>query len=254
MTSGVRKPMGKYKNSLRSNLLVTVKRAFSVIDRYWDVALVAKKSTTSVSFDLVEEYMEQHSKTVSCGRNDSNFRENALFQDYHGLLSFRKGMANFMEETRGGRAKFKAERIVLTAGSTAANELLTFILANPGDSLLVPTPYYPGINRKRLKQRYQMMVNGLRNIGIECLEGNAGLFCWINLNSILKEATREYESEVWRLILEEVKLNVCPGSSCHCCEVGWFRVCFANMSEQTLVVALERMHGFMKRRNIRRND
>ncbi|KAM7509642.1 hypothetical protein LguiA_020095 [Lonicera macranthoides] len=384
-----------------------------------------------VSFDLVEEYMEQHSKTVNCGRNDSNFRENALFQDYHGLLSFRKGMASFMEETRGGRAKFKAERIVLTAGSTAANELLTFILANPGDSLLVPTPYYPGfdrdlswrtgvkiipvhcnssnnfkitpqalesaynkaksmnikvkgllitnpsnplgmticratleeildfatrknihlisdeiysgstfsssefvsiaevlesqdykeaervhivyslskdlglpdfrigtiysyndkvvttarkmssftlissqtqqflasmlsdksfttnyvrINRERLKQRYQMMVNGLRNIGIECLEGNAGLFCWINLNSILKEATREYESEVWRLILEEVKLNVCPGSSCHCCEVGWFRVCFANMSEQTLVVALERMHGFMKRRNIRRND
>lgn len=49
-----------------------------------------------------------------------------------------------MEQIRGGRAKFDPERIVLTAGATAANELLTFILANPGDALLVPTPYYPG--------------------------------------------------------------------------------------------------------------
>lgn len=74
----------------------------------------------------------------------SSFRENALFQDYHGLLSFRKAMASFMEQIRGGRAKFDPQRIVLTAGATAANELLTFILADAGDALLVPTPYYPG--------------------------------------------------------------------------------------------------------------
>ena len=55
-------------------------------------------------------------------------------------------MASFMEEVRGGKAKFDPERVVLTAGATAANELLTFILANPGDALLVPTPYYPGYN------------------------------------------------------------------------------------------------------------
>lgn len=53
-------------------------------------------------------------------------------------------MASFMEKIRGGMASFDPERIVLTAGATAANELLTFILADPGDALLVPTPYYPG--------------------------------------------------------------------------------------------------------------
>ena len=53
-------------------------------------------------------------------------------------------MASFMEQIRGGKAKFDFNRIVLTAGATAANELLTFILADPGDALLVPTPYYPG--------------------------------------------------------------------------------------------------------------
>jgi 1-aminocyclopropane-1-carboxylate synthase len=91
-----------------------------------------------VSFDLVEKYLEEHPEDYN------GFKENALFQDYHGLKSFRSAMASFMEQIRGGRAKFDPERIVITAGATAANELLTFILANPGDALLVPTPYYPG--------------------------------------------------------------------------------------------------------------
>lgn len=43
-----------------------------------------------VSFDLLEKYLEQHSEASSCGNRISSFRENALFQDYHGLKSFRK--------------------------------------------------------------------------------------------------------------------------------------------------------------------
>jgi len=57
---------------------------------------------------------------------------------------FIQAMASFMEKIRGGRASFDPERFILTAGATAANELLTFILADHGDALLVPTPYYPG--------------------------------------------------------------------------------------------------------------
>ncbi|XP_027071524.1 1-aminocyclopropane-1-carboxylate synthase 7-like [Coffea arabica] len=376
-----------------------------------------------VSFDLLEEYLEKHSEAASFGNKISSFRENALFQDYHGLQSFRKAMASFMEQIRGGRAKFDPDRVVITAGATAANELVTFILANPGDALLVPTPYYPGfdrdlrwrtgvnivpvhcdssnnfqitiqaleaayadavsknikvrgvlitnpsnplgatiqrsvledildfvisknihlvsdeiysgsaffsgefvsiaevlearnyqdservhivyslskdlglpgfrvgtiysyndkvvttarrmssftlissqtqqllasmlsdkdftekyirINRERLKNRYHMIIDGLRNRGIECLEGNAGLFCWMNLSPLLKERKKESELALWKSILYEVKLNISPGSSCHCSEPGWFRVCFANMTERTLEIALQRIHDFME--------
>ena len=94
-----------------------------------------------VSFDLLEEYLDQNS---DAGPDSSGFRETALFQDYHGLLSFRTAMAGFMERIRDGAVKFDPSRVVLTAGATAANELLTIILANPGDALLLPTPYYPG--------------------------------------------------------------------------------------------------------------
>ncbi|XP_034913396.1 1-aminocyclopropane-1-carboxylate synthase 7 [Populus alba] len=378
-----------------------------------------------VSFDLLEEYLEQHSEAYSWGKGSPGFRENALFQDYHGLESFRQAMAGFMEQIRGGRAKFDPDRVVLTAGATAANELLTFILANPGDALLVPTPYYPGLdrdlrwrtgtkivpihcdisnnfqvttqaleaayegavamninvrgvlitnpsnplgatiqrsvleeildfstrknihlvsdeiysgstfsssefisiaeileargykdservhivyslskdlglpgfrvgtiysyndevvttarrmssftlissqtqhllasmlsdkkftenyikeNRERLRKRYEMIIQGLRSAGIECLKGNAGLFCWMNLSPLLETPTREGEVALWKSILHEVKLNISPGSSCHCSEPGWFRVCFANMSEETLEVALKRIHNFMEQR------
>ncbi|KAK9715782.1 hypothetical protein RND81_06G189000 [Saponaria officinalis] len=377
-----------------------------------------------VSFDILEEYLEEHSEAASWGTTKSaGFRENALFQDYHGLSSFRKAMASFMEQIRGNRVKFDYKRIVLTAGATAANELLTFILADPGDALLVPTPYYPGFdrdlrwrtgvkiipihcdnsnnfqitpealeaayneaqstntkvrgvlitnpsnplgatidreileqildfvsaknihlvsdeiysgsvfrpeeftsvaeilqdrnfkgaervhivyslskdlglpgfrvgtiysyndhvvstarrmssftlvssqtqhllasmlsdekftdnyirtNRERLKRRYEMIVNGLNRVGIECLKGNGGLFCWMNLSPFLECPTTEGELELWREIIGVVKLNISPGSSCHCPNPGWFRVCFANMSENTLDVALNRISDFMK--------
>ncbi|KAM1508637.1 hypothetical protein ACFX10_017914 [Malus domestica] len=382
-----------------------------------------------VSFDLLEKHLEENSEASNWGskgsKGASGFRENALFQDYHGLLSFRKAMANFMEQIRGGRAKFDPVRVVLTAGATAANELLTFIIADPGDALLVPTPYYPGFdrdlrwrtgvnivpihcessnnfqitpqaleaaykeaeaknmrvrgvlitnpsnplgatiqravleeildfvtqknihlvsdeiysgsafsssefisvaeiiedrqykdaervhivyslskdlglpgfrvgtvysyndkvvttarrmssftlissqtqhllasmlsdkeftgnyiktNRKRLRTRYDMIIEGLKKSGIECLKGNAGLFCWMNLSPFLDEPTRECELTLWDSMLHEVKLNISPGSSCHCSEPGWFRVCFANMSEQTLGIALTRIHNFMEKR------
>ncbi|XP_042509904.1 1-aminocyclopropane-1-carboxylate synthase 7-like isoform X1 [Macadamia integrifolia] len=378
-----------------------------------------------VSFDLLEEYLEQNLESSTWGNGNSSFRENALFQDYHGLKAFSKAMASFMEQIRGGRAKFDPNRIVLTAGATAANELLTFILADPGDALLVPTPYYPGFdrdlrwrtgvkivpvhcnstnnfqvtpealedayskaqamnikvrgllitnpsnplgatiqrsvleeilefvtrknihlvsdeiysgsvfssseftsiaeilevqkyrnaervhivyslskdlglpgfrvgtiysyndqvvttarrmssfslvssqtqnllasmlsdskftenyirtNRERLRKRYELIIEGLRKAGIECLKGNGGLFCWMNLSPFLDKPTREGELDLWNSIVQEVKLNISPGSSCHCSEPGWFRVCFANMSEQTLEIALKRINDFMEKR------
>lgn len=47
-----------------------------------------------------------------------------------------------MESVRGGRAKFEADRVVMSGGATGANETLMFCLANQGDAFLVPTPYY----------------------------------------------------------------------------------------------------------------
>jgi 1-aminocyclopropane-1-carboxylate synthase len=112
---------------------------------------------------------------------------------------------------------------------------------------------YIRTNRERLRVRHDHMVAGLARAGVPCLQGNAGLFVWMDMRRLLLggggEATVADELRLWDLMLHEVKLNISPGSSCHCSEPGWFRVCFANMSLDTLDVALARMGRFMDRWN-----
>ncbi|XP_073143053.1 1-aminocyclopropane-1-carboxylate synthase 3-like [Henckelia pumila] len=100
-------------------------------------------------------------------------------------------------------------------------------------------------NKKRLKNRHKMLVHGLKNAGISCLESNAGLFSWVDMRHLLGSNTFEAEVELWKKIVYEVGLNISPGSSCHCPEPGWFRVCFANMSEETLNLAMQRLKSFV---------
>ncbi|XP_043713838.1 1-aminocyclopropane-1-carboxylate synthase 3-like [Telopea speciosissima] len=108
------------------------------------------------------------------------------------------------------------------------------------------TSNYIGSNQKKLKERHDMLVSGLRDIGISCLNSNAGLFCWVDMRNLLSSNTFEAEMELWKKILYEVGLNISPGSSCHCTEPGWFRICFANMSEETLRISLQRVKAFVE--------
>ncbi|GFP94621.1 1-aminocyclopropane-1-carboxylate synthase [Phtheirospermum japonicum] len=98
---------------------------------------------------------------------------------------------------------------------------------------------------KRLASRHSSFTKGLEQVGIRCLESNAGLFCWMDLKPLLKEPTFEEEMRLWKVIINDVKLNVSPGSSFHCHEPGWFRVCFANMDDETMEVALTRIRMFV---------
>ncbi|XP_073001888.1 1-aminocyclopropane-1-carboxylate synthase-like [Typha latifolia] len=101
---------------------------------------------------------------------------------------------------------------------------------------------------KRLSERHAIFTSGIGRDGIQCLTSNAGLFCWMDLRKLLKEDTVERELELWKTIVEDVKLNVSPGSSFHCGEPGWFRVCFANLDHETLEEALRRIRRFMEER------
>ncbi|CAJ2646012.1 unnamed protein product [Trifolium pratense] len=387
-----------------------------------------------LSFDLLESWLAKNPDVAGFKRDGKSiFRELALFQDYHGLPSFKKALVDFMAEIRGNKITFDPNHIVLTAGATSANETLMFCLAEQGEAFLLPTPYYPGFdrdlkwrtgveivpiqctssnnfqitesalqqaheeakkknlrvkgvlvtnpsnplgttmskselnllidfikdkdmhlisdeiysgtvftspnfvsvmeilkerndlkdfdanvservhivyslskdlglpgfrvgaiysendmvvaaatkmssfglvssqtqyllsamlgdkkftrnyiseNQKRLKKRQGMLVLGLQKAGISCLKtNNAGLFCWVDMRNLLSSNTFEAEMELWKKILYNVKLNISPGASCHCTEPGWFRVCFANMSEDTLNLAMKRLKDFVANNN-----
>ncbi|WOL07491.1 1-aminocyclopropane-1-carboxylate synthase [Canna indica] len=106
-------------------------------------------------------------------------------------------------------------------------------------------------SRRQLSRRHAVFTSGLERVGIRCLESNAGLFFWMNLKHLLKAATVEAELELWRVIIHKVKLNISPGSAFHCSEPGWFRVCFANMDDGTMEVALRRIRAFVYEANER---
>ncbi|VFQ70287.1 unnamed protein product [Cuscuta campestris] len=379
-----------------------------------------------LSFDLLESWLAQNAEPAALKKDGKSiFKELALFQDYHGLPSFKNALVEFMSEIRGNKVAFDSNKLVLTAGATSANETLMFCLADPGDAFLLPTPYYPGFdrdlkwrtgakivpiqcwssngfritesaiedaydearrqnlrvkgvlvtnpsnplgttltrqelnllirfidakgihlisdeiysgtvfdspgfvsvmevlternyvnsdvwdrihivyslskdlglpgfrvgaiysnnelvvsaatkmssfglvssqtqyllstllsdkkftkkyvakNQKRLKKRHDMLVKGLRDAGIKCLESNASLFCWVDMRHLLSSNTFQAEIELWKKIVYKVGLNISPGSSCHCTEPGWFRICFANMAEDTLKLAMRRVKIFI---------
>lgn len=100
-------------------------------------------------------------------------------------------------------------------------------------------------SRNRLGRRHRVFTYGLKQVEIRCLKSNAGLFCWMDLRPLLEEPTFEAEMTLWHVIIEKVKLNVSPGSSFHCSEPGWFRVCFANMDNETMKIALTRIISFV---------
>uniref|UniRef100_A0A5B7ARL9 1-aminocyclopropane-1-carboxylate synthase n=1 Tax=Davidia involucrata TaxID=16924 RepID=A0A5B7ARL9_DAVIN len=375
-------------------------------------------------FDLIQDWIENNPKASICTAEGAHdFKDIAIFQDYHGLPQFRNAIAKFMGKVRGDRVTFDPDRVVMSGGATGAHELMAFCLADPGDAFLVPTPYYPGFDRdlrwrtgvqlvpvvcessnnfrvtrtaleaayeraqeanirvkgllitnpsnplgtfldrdtltsvvsfinekgihlvcdeiyaatvfsqpafvsiaeiieeegvecnrdlihivyslskdmgfpgfrvgivysyndavvncarkmssfglvstqtqhliasmlsdetfvekfiaesaERLAKRHELFTKGLAHVGIGSLKSNAGLFIWMDLTRLLKEPTVEAETELWHMIINEVKLNVSPGSSFHCSEPGWFRVCFANMDDETMKVALRRIRNFV---------
>ncbi|PPR85335.1 hypothetical protein GOBAR_AA35351 [Gossypium barbadense] len=125
--------------------------------------------------------------------------------------------------------------------SSQTQYLLTNVLASKRF-----TSKYMKENQKRLRKRKEMLVSGLKKSGIECLKSNVGLFCWVDMRHLLSSNTLDAETKLWNQMVYDVGLNISPGSSFHCSEPGWFRVCFANMSRGTPQVAMRRIKDFVE--------
>ncbi|KAL5777536.1 hypothetical protein ACOSP7_010462 [Xanthoceras sorbifolium] len=178
---------------------------------------------------------------------DRNLEDTDLWSRIHIVYSLSKdlGLPGF----RVGMIYSNNETVVAAATKMSSFGLISsqtqFLLAN----MLADKKFtckYMKENGKRLKKRMEMLVSGLKMAGVRCLKSNAGLFCWVDMRHLLVSNTFEAEKELWKKIIFEVGLNISPGSSCHCTEPGWFRVCFANMSEDTLQVSLRRIKAFVE--------
>ncbi|MGL4858198.1 MAG: aminotransferase class I/II-fold pyridoxal phosphate-dependent enzyme [Enterobacteriaceae bacterium] len=109
-----------------------------------------------------------------------------------------------------------------SAVSTHTQALLTDLLSAPELPAVLQT------SRDRMRAGYQLIKNGLEQIGVETLPAQGGIFVFANFAPYLPQHEFAAEHVLWRKIYSELKINISPGQLFDAAEPGWFRVCYAH--------------------------
>ncbi|KAM7494147.1 hypothetical protein LguiB_028756 [Lonicera macranthoides] len=100
----------------------------------------------TLCLDLVQDWLVENAYSSIIGP-DLIIHGIATYQPFDGLMDLKVAVAGFMSEAVKRSALFNPSQIVLTAGASAAIEILSFCLADAGNAFLVPTPYCPDLDR-----------------------------------------------------------------------------------------------------------
>ncbi|CAN8302246.1 unnamed protein product [Cochlearia groenlandica] len=111
-------------------------------------------------------------------------------------------------------------------------------------SLLSDTRFieeYMAAHKQRIRDKHVLFVEGLKQLGIPCAESDGGLYCWVNMSSLLTSYSEKGELELFEKLLSVAKINATPGTACYCIEPGWFRCCFTALADEDIPVVMERI-------------
>jgi len=101
-------------------------------------------SLNKLCLDLIQDWLSTHISNAPGHATFPNLEEAANCEGMHDYGPMRTVLANFMGIVMGGQLTFDPAGVIITAGAGAAIEMLVFCLAQPGEAILIPSPYYHG--------------------------------------------------------------------------------------------------------------
>lgn len=109
---------------------------------------------------------------------------------------------------------------------------------------LLRAPELPGIldkNRNMLHQAYLLMQDCLKEMEVEVLPAQGGIFLFANFGTYLKDSDFKSEYVLWEEIFKGLKINISPGQLFDASAPGWFRICYAH-EPSAVEEACRRLH------------
>lgn len=163
-------------------------------------------------------------------------------QDIHFVWAFSKDFA--MSGLRCGvlttkNADVRAAVTNLAYWSLVSGDTQHFLGDLVRDTMWVD--HYVATMRSRLASSYAATTAALESADIPYVPADAGLFVLLDMRRFLYEPTWDGERRLWRRILDEVGVNVTPGSACRIDQPGFLRLCFATTGSDAVVAAIERI-------------
>lgn len=127
--------------------------------------------------------------------------------------------------------------------SNAVQELLTDMLRDRTfiKALVVE-------NNTRIARSYALLTQGLTELGLPYRRAGAGIFLFLNLQSLLSEQTFEAERKLHLSLARTIKWSLTPGEACHHTTPGFFRACYCWVSPAAIVECLRRLKEFVTAR------
>lgn len=119
-------------------------------------------------------------------------------------------------------------------------------------------------NQKRLRRQFDIVLEEFRGFPSSkdsaqpytpSIIPSAGMFVYFSLSHLLPpNPTFEQEQALWQHVYDAAKVVLTPGADCASRHPGWFRMCFAAVSPDTLRVAIRRVVNACKSFDISREQ
>ena len=107
-------------------------------------------------------------------------------------------------------------------------------------------------SRDRILHSYHICISKLEEMVVPYVPAEAGMFVYIDLSSLLPEKTFEGEERLSDLVFEHARVVLTPGESQRDSKPGMFRICYAWVSVEVLLIGMERLSRLVAK--IRRMD